>query len=193
MIRSPAMAAAWIGLALWPALAGAWDLDPAASAIRVASLKNDSLSESHSFTDLTGAVAENGAALVAIGLGSIDTGVAIRDERMREMLFDLPAHPFALVTTRVDLSGLEDLAVGAVREIAAPIRVEANGVSVETDAILRIARVGPDRVAVATAEPVAVDVRTFGFGAGVEALRAVAGLDAIAPIVPTSVWLVFDR
>ncbi len=180
-------------VALWPALASAWDLDPAASAVRVTSVKNGDVAETHRFTDLTGAVAENGAALVAIGLGSVDTGIAIRDERMREMLFDLPAHPFALVTTQVNLAGFGDLPVGAVREIPAPIGIEANGASVETQAILLVQRLGPERVAVATAEPVAIDVRAFGFGAGVEALRDVAGLDAIEPVVPVSVRLVFER
>ncbi len=185
--------AALLTLALWPAAAPGWDLDPAASSLTVVSVKNGGVAETHRFTDLTGAVAENGVALVAIGLGSVETGIEIRDERMRELLFDLPSHPFALVTTRVDLAALEALAVGAVREIPAPIGVEANGASVSTDTVLLVQRLGPDRVAVATAEPVAIDAREFGFGAGVEALRAVAGLDAIAPVVPVSVWLVFDR
>jgi hypothetical protein len=180
-------------LALWPALACAWDLDPSASAVEVTSVKNGDVAETHRFTDLTGAVAENGAALVAIGLGSVDTGIAIRDERMREMLFDLPAHPFALVTTKVKLAWFADLPVGAVLEIPAPIGIEANGSSVETQAILLVQRLGPERVAVVTAEPVAIDVRAFGFGAGVEALREVVGLDAIEPVVPVSVRLVFER
>jgi polyisoprenoid-binding protein YceI len=178
--------AALLVLLLWPAVAPGWDLDPGASSLSVVSVKNGDVAETHRFTGLTGAVAENGVVLVAVALGSIETGIAIRDERMRTMLFDLTGHPFALVSTRVDLAGLEATAIGAIREIAVPLRIEAHGAGVATIARLTVERVGRDRVVIATAEPVLIDARRFGFGPGIEALREIAGLEAIAPALPVS-------
>jgi hypothetical protein len=185
--------AALLAALLWPAVAPGWDLDPAASSLSVVSVKNGDVAETHRFTGLTGAVADNGAALVAISLGSIETGIDIRDERMRTMLFDLAAHPFALVSARVDLAALEATPVGAVRLIAAPVSIEANGRRVEAAVRLVIERLGADRVVIATVEPVVIDAQSIGFASGIEALRRIAGLDAIAPALPVSATLVFTR
>lgn len=178
---------------LWPALAGAWDLDPAASSLSVVSVKNGDVEEVHRFTGLTGAVADNGAALVAVALGSVETGIEVRDERMRTMLFDLAGHPYALVTTRLDTAAIEGLAAGASQTVQAPLAIEANGTRVETVATLAVTRLDADRVAVATPSPIEIDAARFGFGPGIERLRAVAGLDSISVLVPATAELVFRR
>ena len=180
-----------LALILWPGLAPAWDLDAAASAVRVVSVKNREIAETHRFTDLTGAVAENGLALVAVGLGSIDTGIEIRDERMRTMLFDLDAHPFALVSAQIDLPALAGLETGASQALETPLVIEANGQRLEMTAALTVTRLGPDRVMVRTAAPLILHAGAFGFTAGLDSLRAIAGLDAIALTVPVSADLVF--
>ena len=184
---------ALLAVALWPAAALGWDLDRAASSLSVVSVKNGDIEETHRFTDLSGLVGGNGMAMVAIGLGSIDTGIEIRDERMRTMLFDLPSHPFALVSTRIDLQALETTPVGGKAEVGAPLLIEANGARIETEATLIVERLGPDRAAISTAAPIPVDALALGFGPGIEALRDIAGLDAIAPTVPVSASLVFVR
>lgn len=70
------------------------------------SVKNGDIEETRRFTDMSGHVGDNDLAMAAEGVGSIDTGIDIRDERMRTMLFDLATHPFALVSARVDLGAL---------------------------------------------------------------------------------------
>ncbi len=182
-----------LALALWPAAAFGWDLDRAASSLSVVSVKKGDIEETHRFTDLSGLVGDNGMAMVAVSLGSIDTGIDIRDERMRTMLFDLASHPFALVSTRVDLRALETTSVGGKAEVVALLLIEANGGRIETEATLIVERLGPDSAAIRTAEPIAVDALALGFGPGIEALREIAGLDAIAPTVPVSASLVFTR
>ncbi len=185
--------AALLAPLLWPAAAAGWDLDPSASSVSVVSVKNGDVAETHRFTNVTGAVAENGAALVAIGLGSIETGIDIRDERMRTMLFDLAAHPYALVTARIDLAALEAAEVGAEQRVVTPVTIEANGLAIATTAALSVTRLSADRVAVRSVEPLALDAGAFGFAAGIEILRAIAGLDGIALTVPATVDLVFVR
>lgn len=185
--------AAILALLLWPGAAPGWDLDPDASTVSVVSVKNGDIAETHRFTNVTGAVAENGVALVAIGLGSIETGIDIRDERMRTMLFDPAAHPFAIATAAIDLAALEAAEVGTEQRVVTPVTIEANGIAVATTATLSVTRLAADRVAVRSVEPLSLDAGAFGFAAGIEVLRAIAGLDGIALTVPATVDLVFAR
>ncbi len=55
----------------------------------------------------------------------------------------------------------------------------------DTEASLAVEGLGPDSAAVATATPILVDVLALGSGPGAEALRGVAGFDAIAPTFPS--------
>lgn len=180
-----------LALLALPFPAFAWDLDPDRSTVAVVSIKNGDIAEVHRFTDLTGAVAEDGRFLLAVRLGSIETGIDIRDERMRSMLFDSAAQPFATVTGRIALEPFQAMPVGSVQEIGAPLVLEANGHRVETIAALRITRLADRTVAVRTAEPLLLDAAAFGYTEGVDALRRIAGLDAISLAVPATVDLVF--
>jgi hypothetical protein len=74
-----------------------------------------------------------------------------------------------------------------------PVTIEANGMTVVTTVALSVTRLSADRVAVRTAEPLALDAGAFGFAAGIDRLRAIAGLDAIALTAPATVDLVFSR
>lgn len=71
--------------------------------------------------------------------------------------------------------------------------IEANGLAIATTAALSVTRLSADRVAVRSVEPLALDAGAFGFAAGVEMLRAIAGLDGIALTAPATVDLVFVR
>lgn len=116
--------AALLAPLLRPAAVLSRDLDPGGCAVSVVSVKNGDVAETHRFTDVTGAVAENGVALIAVGLGAIETGIDIRDERMGTMLFDLAAHPYALITARIDRAAFEAAEVGAEQRVVTPVTIE---------------------------------------------------------------------
>src|SRR5690606_29673834 len=74
--------------------------------------KAGNVAEVHHFRELSGTVTENGEATVAIELASIDSLIPIRDERMKEMLFESDRFPQAKITARVDGAELATLKPG---------------------------------------------------------------------------------
>ncbi len=64
-----------------------WTLDNTDSRLSFVTVKAQNVAEVHSFTQLSGEVDSTGIATVTIQLASVDTLIEIRDERMREVLF----------------------------------------------------------------------------------------------------------
>lgn len=182
-------------LALWtmPATAESWTLSGAESALGFVTIKNGETAEAHSFSDLTGSVSADGAAEVTIPLTSVETLIDIRNERMREMLFNVAATPDAVITAQIDMDALADLSPGSrvMQELDVTLATNGTEASYFTDVV--ITRVGENAVAVSTAKPMIADARDLGYDGGVEALREVAGLDSISPAVPVSFDLMFTR
>ena len=86
-----------------------WVLDPAASSLTFASTKNGEITEQHRFTQLAGSVRDNGEARLTINLASVDTRIPIRDERMRDLLFQVTQFPSATFSTRLALAPILEL------------------------------------------------------------------------------------
>ncbi|QPH52330.1 YceI family protein [Pontivivens ytuae] len=170
-----------------------WTLDSEASTVGFVTVKEGEIAEAHSFDDLTGTVAEGGEATVSIPLASVETLIDIRNERMREILFDVANFPEATVSAEIDLAAYESLGEGERTQDDITITVATNDHEATYDATVNVTRIGADRVAVSTARPVLTDARDFGYGDGVAQLREIAGLEAISPAVPVNFDLVFDR
>ncbi|MGF1462217.1 MAG: YceI family protein [Maricaulaceae bacterium] len=174
-----------------PAWAGQWTLDPSVSSLSFSSIKAGDVGEAHRFTGLTGDVTETGAARVTIDLNSVETGVDIRNERMRDFLFNTAKFPNAIVTTDVDLSRFDALGVGESTAIAATATLALAGQETRIDTPLMVTRIGLDRVAVEPPELIIIDALSLGLADGVNKLRELAGLDAISLAVPTTFRFVF--
>ena len=106
----------WIALgsvafASFSAQAASWALDEDASSVHFVTVKNAVIAETHEFLQISGAVAAEEAA-VTIALGSVETLIAIRNERMREMLFEVANYPKAILTAPVAQGTVEALAPG---------------------------------------------------------------------------------
>ena len=70
-----------------PALAD-WTLDNERSIVNFISIKNASIGEVHRFRSLAGSVSDDGAVRLVIDLDSVETLIPIRNQRMRELLFE---------------------------------------------------------------------------------------------------------
>ena len=92
------------GLILLCAPAGAgWTLDPERSSVTYLSSKMAAESyaaifEPNRFRRFSGGIGDDGEARVVIDLGSVDTGVERRDERVKEHVFMVAKHPQATVS-----------------------------------------------------------------------------------------------
>ncbi len=176
-----------------PCAALAWDLDPAGSAVSYVSMKNGAIAESNSFSSLSGGVSETGEVTVDINLASVETGIDIRDQRVRDLLFKVDVFPKATVTAQVDLNALAEIAPGASAKMALPLSLSVNDTSSDYESAVLVTRAGEDRVVVASLAPVIVDAEDLDFPEGLDKLRELAGLDSIQPVAPVSFVLSFTR
>ena len=169
-----------------------WQLDNDRSRLSFISIKAGDIGEVHRFTQLSGAVQDDGSVELAINLASVDTLIPIRDERMRDLLFEVVAFPTATLTASVDLAQITSLAPGATLATALEGTLTVHGRANSLTAQITVARLSPTEVMVAAAEPVIVTAAGVGLSEGVEKLREIAGLPSISQAVPVSFVLVFE-
>jgi hypothetical protein len=168
-----------------------WYLDGESSRLSFVSTKNANVSEVQRFLVLHGKVEPTGLAEVEVELDSINSGIPLRDERMRKDLFEIQTFPEALITTQIDLRPINDLAPGAQLELRLPLTVNLHGKQHTYDAELLATRLDDRRFQVVTLEPLVVNAEDFDLAPGLEALRKVAGLSAISWSVPVGAVLIF--
>lgn len=169
-----------------------WTLDNDASDLNFISIKASDIAEVHTFDQLEGTVEPDGSATVIVKLASVDTLIPVRDERMREMLFEVKVFPVATITTKVDPDVIAKLAPGDTAVVTAEVLVELHGEAAPLVMDLRVTRLTDSRIAVASVKPIVVNAGMFNLVDGVERLREVAGLPNISKAVPVTFYLTFD-
>ncbi|POF43073.1 hypothetical protein B0D71_09270 [Pseudomonas laurylsulfativorans] len=168
-----------------------WYLDGESSRLSFVSTKNANVSEVQRFLVLHGKVDPEGLAQVEVELESINSGIPLRDERMRKELFQVDQFSDALITTKIDLRPINDLAPGAQQELRLPLTVDLHGKQHTYNAELLATRLDDRRFQVVTLEPLVINAEDFDLATGLEALRKMAGLSAISLSVPVSAVLIF--
>ncbi len=173
------------------AAAAHWRVDAARSTLGFATVKNAAVGEGHQFTRVSGDISATGLASLSIDLASVDTGIEIRDQRIRELLFEVARFPQARVETQVDLADVLKLAPGQSMLMPLELRLHVREGDTTLGATVRVERLSATRVLVTTVRPVIVNADALGLTEGVERLRHIAGLQSISPAVPVSMVLAF--
>jgi hypothetical protein len=168
-----------------------WYLDGESSRLSFVSSKNANVSEVQRFLVLHGKVDSTGKAEVEVELDSINSGIPLRDERMRKELFEIQTFPEAVISTQIDLRPINDLAPGAQLELRLPLTVSLHGKQHMYNTELLATRLDDRRFQVVTLEPVVINAEDFDLAPGLEALRKLAGLSAISLSVPVGAVLIF--
>jgi hypothetical protein len=144
----------------------------AASKVGYVSIKNNVIAEHNYFSGVTGTLNKKGQLKVSIDLSTVETQVDIRNQR----------------TAQLDMQELAQVESGAPLELVKPFTLSLHGVESTAEAHLRIVSV-EGRAWVSTVRPILISAADFGLEGGVAALRKIAGLEAIAAVVPVSVNL----
>jgi len=169
-----------------------WTLNGDESTLSFISTKAVNVAEVHKFATLTGNVDDTGNIGISINLASVDTGIEIRDDRMREMLFDTESYASAEITAQVNTTMLDELAAGHSQSMAVEGELALHGQSIPMTFEVVVARMGNGDLLVMSQKPVVVNASLFNLADGVEALREIAGLPSISAAVPVSFVLSFD-
>ncbi|GAA0282518.1 hypothetical protein GCM10009127_24890 [Alteraurantiacibacter aestuarii] len=174
-------------------LAGDWALSPQESHLSFVTVKAGEIAEAHSFTGLSGAVSAAGAANLSIDLTSVETNVDVRNERMRDFLFNVAEFPSATATVQLDPAAFATLGTGDTLTQDVTGQLDLHGVTADIASQLSVTRIAPDKVRVETVSPIIVSAASFGLDGGVEELRNLANLDAITGQVPVTFSLTFQQ
>ena len=179
---------------LWPGLALAdvnWTLDPTASVLTYQSVKKNTIVETNKIRNISGTLTSAGDAKVTFDLNSVDTGVDLRNVRMRFLFFETYKFPTAELTAKVDPAAFADLP--AKRRMAAklPFRLSLHGVDKDYEANVVVTMITDSMVSVASESPIAVHVEDFGLLPNVEKLQQAANVTNIVPTASVSFDFVF--
>lgn len=169
-----------------------WKLDNQQSSLSFVSVKNGAVVERHTFKELAGTVNGAGQASLEVNLDSVATLIPIRNERMREMLFNTKKHPLATANIQLDKAIIDQLATSSrARRIEVSADLTLNATSQRVNAALLVNATTDGGVMVSTAEPILISAAQWDLNGGIEALREVAGLNSITQMVPVTFTLKF--
>jgi len=170
-----------------------WELDNTRSLVNFVSIKNNLVGENNTIKALEGSIAVDGKAMLTIHLNSVETLIEIRNERLRELLFETAKFPAATVSAQVDPALFAASSGGGVTQIDLPFKLALHGREKDLSAFVSVVVEDDGGLVVTTTHPVLLNASDFGLEGGVEALRKVAGLDSISYVIPVSMQLRFVR
>lgn len=170
-----------------------WELDGSKSSFFYVTNKAAAVSEVNSFPGLAGGITDAGVASLSIDLSTVNTNIDVRNQRMRDIVFQVAQHPKAEVSVQVTATTLDTMAPGASVTGTYTAKVSLHGVTADVPAELQIIKLDADTVQVQLAKPLIVAADTFGLTAGVEELRTVANLPSITPNVVVDFTLVYKQ
>jgi len=169
-----------------------WEIINDESTVNYISIKNSNVGEVNSFKELNGSI-ENGKISLDIDLGSVETNVPIRNDRMKTMLFEVASFSKANISAIIDTKALDKMKVGETYRDSVSFNLSLHGVSKEIVTELRVVKLAENRILAASVNPIIVNADQYKLSEGVEKLREVANLPSISTAVPVTFSLVFKK
>ena len=153
--------------------------------IKVNQQKN-SITEQSAFTSSKAMLDKDGMFTLTIDLNSVKTNVDIRDQRLKDWVFETAQFGTATVSGKVDADAVNKLAVGETLKLEQPLELDIHGQKVKLQAELNVQRSAEDKIMVNTLTPVILDTKAMKMEKGVMQLVEVMALSSIVEQVPVS-------
>ena len=167
-----------------------WMLIKDQSSVHFVSTKNQHISEIHHFKNLQGEFSPQGQLKIEIDLASIDSGIEIRDTRMREKLYMVDKFSAATLTAQLPDSVLS-LAKGHSILVDIPAELTIMNSTKTLSVAVQVTRKADNGIVATSTQPILISAADYGLAAGVEVLQTLAGLSSIGLTVPVNFNLVF--
>lgn len=184
MIKST-VTAALLSLTSLSAFAN-WTLNNDQSTVSFVSVKKSNVMEAHHFKSLTGKLSNAGKFSLTIDLNSVDTAIAIRDQRMAKHLFETTQFAQANVSATLPTSLLTELTVDTTIKTNLSAQLSLHGQTMPISLMVSVTKLASGNLLVASIKPVIIKAADFGLVKGIETLRQLAGLPSISTTVPVS-------
>lgn len=152
-----------------------------------------SITEQSRFTASKATLDKQGAFKMEVDLGSVNTGIEIRDQRLKDWVFEVAQFAKADISGQVDAAAVNKLALGETLRLKQPLKLDIHGQTLDLEADLSVQRVSADKIEVATLSPVLLDIKQMNMEKGVAQLVEVMGLTTIVGQIPVSFHAEFTR
>ncbi|MDO1508829.1 MULTISPECIES: YceI family protein [unclassified Neisseria] len=152
-----------------------------------------SVTEQSRFTASQAMLGKDGEFKMEVDLSSVNTGIEIRDQRLKDWVFETAKFAKANVTGKVDVDTVNKLAIGETVNLKQPLVLDIHGKQINLEADLSAQRISADKIMVSTLSPVLLDVKAMDMVGGVAQLVEVMGLSSIVQQVPVSFNAEFTR
>ncbi|WP_425093582.1 OmpA family protein [Tropicimonas sp. S265A] len=169
-----------------------WILESEGSALRFTSVKKGSVVETSTFATYTGLIDPNGAAEIKVLLDSVDTGIDLRNVRMRFLFFETFKFPEATIRLQLDPALIEDLQTVRRKIVTLPYQMTIKGVTVDKEADVAVTLLSDDLVSVTSSAPITITLEDFKLNEGREKLEEAAGV-TIVPSASVTFDFLFSR
>lgn len=169
-------------------VASVWQVDTNASSINFVSVKKENIVEAHIFKEFSGTVNEQGVAEIVISTNSVESSVEIRNNRMREFLFETANFPEIKITADVSKLTMEKNMIQTL-----PAMLSLHGVQKEVELNVLVTKASDNSMVVATAKPVIIKAADYNLDGGVAKLSELMGGISIGKTVPVSFALTFAK
>lgn len=170
-----------------------WTLVNEESSLNYISIKNLKVAELNTFKSLNGSINDSGAVSINVNLGSVETKIPIRNDRMQAMFFEVGKFAEANISGSVNLDRANKLAIGDTYTDSIKLKLSLHGMSKEVSGTAQITKLTDNRLLVTSIEPVIINSEDFGLAEGVEKLREIAKLTSINTTVPVTYSLIFKK
>jgi len=191
LLKSVKTAAAIVSLSLISSSAYAidWVIDGSNSQLDFVSIKNNKIAEVHSFTQLQGSYDAQGEFILDIALASVDTNNPIRDDRMKNYLFEVSQFSSAKITSNINTASIEAIAEGASELLTVDASLDLHGVVSPLKLDVIVTRLVGAKLSIVSAHPVIINASEFGLTDGITKLMELAKLPSISQAVPISFYI----
>lgn len=165
-----------------------WQLQTDNSVVTFVSTKQSHIEEVHQIQSFDVAVEDNKNITVKLDLSSIESGIPIRNERMKAMLFDVANFRYASLSLSLP-DTLDSIKSVKRYNVTAMLDLKGKKEPIQMDILITP---GKDQVTATLLKPVIITAQQFGLEKGVDALREIAGLTNIGYAVPVSATIVLS-
>jgi len=161
------------------------------STVHFLTSKNIHNTEVHQFNKFDARIKNDGQATFNIDLTSVDTRIAIRDERMIEHLFEVSRFGNASFEAEIPREVLQQANTNKSFRYALKGQISLHGELVNAYCDVMISKNLDKTISVNSVSPMILDGNDFNLIAGINKLRDIAGLKSITHTVPVIFNLTF--
>jgi len=162
-----------------------WELDLEQSTLSFVSTKKAAIGEIGTFTSYKGTISDEGSVQLQIDLNSVNTNIAIRDDRLNNFLFQTDKHPTATLTGNINLDTAKELKLGQSSHQTVELELNLHGVSTKIKSEVNVIATETGYL-VYNIKPVLLNANNFNLGEGINKLKELAKLDSISLAIPVN-------